>query len=95
MGASETQMGGFLDLHLCVPCPQAPGLVTIPTARASSTSAGRTSSSAGSGARRTRSGSASGPGPPRPVLWAPTTCAKVGGPPWGWLEPVGFSSSRV
>lgn len=69
-----------LELHPCVPCPQAPGLVTTPTARALNTSAKGTSFSADFGARRTRSGSASGPGPPKPVLWAPTTCAKVSGP---------------
>lgn len=74
----------FLGLQLCVPCPQASGLVTIPTVRALNTSVKGMSSSADSGALRTRSGSASGPGPPKPALWVPTTCAKVGRPEWDW-----------
>ncbi|XP_008071460.1 zinc finger CCCH domain-containing protein 7B isoform X1 [Carlito syrichta] len=58
------------------PAPSAPGLVIIPTGRALSTSASGISCSAGSGAPRTRPGSESGPGPPKPALWAPTTCVK-------------------
>ncbi|KAM9229565.1 zinc finger CCCH domain-containing protein 7B isoform 3-T3 [Dugong dugon] len=55
---------------------QAPGQETTPTVRALSTSASGTSYLAGSGVLRTRPGNASGRGPPRPALWAPTTCAK-------------------
>lgn len=75
--------------------PQGPGRATTPTARALSTSASGTYCLAGSGALRTRPGSGSGPGPPRPALWAPTTCAKVGGLQQGRAVWLGLSSSQL